>query len=75
MCRSRREFSNADLLAKVVFDTAENEPCKVCPIERCSRGREVAERTAAIDRALGERTAVEDVREIVREHTDDKVRF
>ena len=30
MCRSRRELSNEYLLAKFVFDTAENEPCKVC---------------------------------------------
>ena len=30
MCRSRRELSNAYLLAKVGFDTAENEPRKVC---------------------------------------------
>ena len=30
MCRSRRELSNAYLLAKFEFDTAENEPCKVC---------------------------------------------
>ena len=29
-CRSRRELSNAYLLANVAFDTAENEPCKVC---------------------------------------------
>ena len=33
MCRSRRELSNAHLLAKFRFDTAENEPSKVCPIE------------------------------------------
>ena len=32
MCRSRRELSNAYLLAKIGFDTAENEPCKVCPL-------------------------------------------
>ena len=31
-CRSRREHSNAYLLAKFGFDTAENEPCKVCPL-------------------------------------------
>ena len=31
--RSRREVSNAYLLAKFRFDTAENEPCQVCPIE------------------------------------------
>ena len=30
LCRSRRELSNACLLAKFGFDTAENEPCKVC---------------------------------------------
>ena len=30
MCRSRRELSNAYLLAKFGFDTAENEPCKGC---------------------------------------------
>ena len=34
--RSRRELSNAYLLAKCGFDTAENEPCQVCPIEQCS---------------------------------------
>ena len=33
MCRSRRELSNAYFLAKFGFDTAENEPSKVCPIE------------------------------------------
>ena len=30
LCRSRRELSNAYLLAKFDFDTAENEPSKVC---------------------------------------------
>ena len=29
--------SNAYLLAKFGFDTAEKEPCKVCPTERCSQ--------------------------------------
>ena len=29
MCRSRRELSNAYLLAKIGFDTAENEPLEV----------------------------------------------
>ena len=29
LCRSRRELSNAYLLAKFGFDTAENEPCQV----------------------------------------------
>ena len=33
MCRSRREFSNAYLLAKFGFYTAENEPSKVCRIQ------------------------------------------
>ena len=32
MCRSRRELSNEYLLAKIGFDTAENEPCEVCPL-------------------------------------------
>ena len=30
--RSRRELSNAYLLAKFGFGTAENEPCQVCPL-------------------------------------------
>ena len=32
LCISRRELSNEYLLAKFGFDTAENEPCKVCPL-------------------------------------------
>ena len=32
MCRSRRELSNENLLAIFGFNTAENEPCKVCPL-------------------------------------------
>ena len=32
LCRSRRELSNAYLLAKIGVDSAENEPCKVCPL-------------------------------------------
>ena len=32
LCRSRREFSNEYFLAKVGIDTAESEPCKVCPL-------------------------------------------
>ena len=32
LCRSRRELSNAYLLAKFGFDTAENEPLQVCPL-------------------------------------------
>ena len=34
LCRSRRELSNAYLLAEFGLDTAENEPCQVGPIER-----------------------------------------
>ena len=32
LCRSRRELSNEYLVAKIGFDTAENELCKVCPL-------------------------------------------
>ena len=32
-CKSRRERNNEYLLAKIGFDTAENEPCKVCPLK------------------------------------------
>ena len=32
LCRSRRELSNAYLLANFGFDTAESKPCKVCPL-------------------------------------------
>ena len=32
LCRSRRELSKEYLFAKFGFDTAENEPCKVCPL-------------------------------------------
>ena len=32
LCRSRRELSNAYLLAKFGFDKAENEPFQVCPL-------------------------------------------
>ena len=32
LCRSRWELSNEFLVAKVGFDTAENEPWKVCPL-------------------------------------------
>ena len=32
LCRSRRELSDEYSLAKIDFDTAENEPCKVCPL-------------------------------------------
>ena len=38
LCRSRRELSNAYLVAKFRFDTAENEPCKICRIPRACLG-------------------------------------
>ena len=52
MCRSRRELSNAYLLAKVGFDTAENEPFQVCPLSayrspRCKARVWRAERLAS----------------------------
>ena len=34
LCRSLRELSNAYLVTKFGFDTAENEPCNACPIPR-----------------------------------------
>ena len=40
--RSRRELSNEYLLAKVGFDTAENEPCKVCPLSAYRSSRSPA---------------------------------
>ena len=51
LCRSRRELSNAYLLAKVGFDTAENEPSKFCPIPRgadVQPGRAASVRGAAL---------------------------
>ena len=64
MCRSRRELSNAYLLAKFGFDTAENEPYKVCRIPHHDAAakrvvgwgaRVDAARIAATRRALGSR--------------------
>ena len=37
LCKSRRELSNAYLLAKFGFDTAENEPSKVCRVPLTQR--------------------------------------
>ena len=51
LCRSRRELSNAYLLAKFGFDTAENEPSQVCPIEQCSTRERVVAAEAAEFRA------------------------
>ena len=56
-CRSRRELSNAYLLAKFRFDTAENEPCKVCRdrLERAGLAAAVnGGGPAALGRAHGE---------------------
>ena len=39
LCRSRRELSNAYSLAKIGFDTAENEPCEVCPLSENTQPR------------------------------------
>ena len=63
LCRSRRELSNAYLLAKFGFDTAaprtENEPSKVCRIPgrvpRSPRSREPADGRRAAARAGRER--------------------
>ena len=59
MCRSRRELSNAYLLAKFGFDTAENEPCKVCPIERSSSSLGRSGRGGLVVHGLEERAVGE----------------
>ena len=43
LCRSRRELSNAYLLTIFGFDTAENEPCKICPAPVTVRSGRAAE--------------------------------
>ena len=58
LCRSRRELSNAYFLAKFGFDTAENEPCEVCPIERSPRRRAGAAAQRGIE-ALVEKFDIE----------------
>ena len=52
LCRPRRELSNAYLLATFGFDTAENEPCKDCPLSayrsprrRCGHRQNLTEET------------------------------
>ena len=50
LCRSRRELSNAYLLTTFGFDPAENEPCKVWPIEG---SMQECTRTGASSRAGG----------------------
>ena len=54
LCRSRRELSNEYLLAKFGFDTAENEPCKVCPLSayRSPRYANMQRYVAALGGAL-----------------------
>ena len=37
LCRSWRELSNEYLVAKIGFDTAENEPCKRLPAQTASK--------------------------------------
>ena len=46
LCRSRRELSSAYFLAKFGFDTAENEPCEVCPLT-AYRSPQVTSRSGA----------------------------
>ena len=38
LCRSRREVSNAYFLAKIGFDTAENEPPRTSPLKFAGPG-------------------------------------
>ena len=64
LCRSRRELSNAYLLTKFGFDTAENEPCKDCPLsayrsprsaleDRLAKGnKSVEDRLTRMDQSL-----------------------
>ena len=59
MCISRRELSNEYLLAKIGFDTAENEPCKVCLIDRSGRCGDAVERWKEADALVGEDPADE----------------
>ena len=57
-CRSRREISNATFFfAKFGFDTAENEPCKVCPLSAYrspgpGRGARLDEQIARVSGSL-----------------------
>ena len=54
LCRSRRELSNAYLLVKFGFCTAENEPSKVCPIEQCAADEGALHRLGAIASVQGQ---------------------
>ena len=53
LCRFRRELSNAYLLAKFGFDTAENEPSKVCRIPRRHRPYHQYRRAAGPESSWG----------------------
>ena len=61
LCRSRRELSNAYLIAKFRFDTAENEPSKVgqlrdappAPLGMVSAGRWPSISRAGLETAEG----------------------
>ena len=66
MCRSRRELSNECLLAKVGVDTAENEPCKVCPLSAYRSPRYMV---IALDRVEAEKLEKEPVFVYEREST------
>ena len=59
MYRSQRELSNAYFLAKTGFDTAENEPSKVCPIAAPFRVRSGTDRIVqAMDKHVDTHVAV-----------------
>ena len=56
MCGSRRELSNEYLLAKIRFDTAENEPSGDLDLTRCDEvqlraGRRQTPQAAGLDEA------------------------
>ena len=71
LCRSRRELSNEYLLAKFRFDTAENEPCEVCPLSvyrspRFTLGKELGKGSfgvvyAGTDDSSDEPVAIKDI--------------
>ena len=72
MCRYRRDLSNAYLLATFGFDTAENEPCKVCPIDEFAgdpdRGQRASRKDADVDGRGTERTGDETPARIAEVH-------
>ena len=71
MCRSRRELSNAYFLAKFGFDTAENEPSKVCRIPGLRGGARAAPAelaTAALESLSGARLSLAARSDAVHHH-------